>query len=365
VLFAIGSLERGGSEGQLAELISHVHPYRVSATVATLIAAHDRRHTRTLAELGVPHVVLSRPEGSRARRATGASRRLDRLLRELRPDAVYAWGGHVTALAVPLARRRGVPVLVARRDAGVRALAPGGPLRAAIHRAEARADVVTANSRAVFEACKRRGVRPERLRLVPNGHPAGQALPPPAPNGEPVRLGYVAALRPEKGHRRLMRVLRQVRAQAPWRVDLAGTGPLLEDLRAEAAANGLSDRVRFMGMVDDIPGFWRARGAGLLLSDTEGCPNALIETALAGRPVVASDVPGNREVVEPGGGLLVAAGDDDAIARAVERIVDDDALRERLGRCAREQALRRFAIEPMVAGHLDAIRAANPRCACS
>jgi glycosyltransferase involved in cell wall biosynthesis len=87
------------------------------------------------------------------------------------------------------------------------------------------ADLVTGNSEAVIEAALRRGIAADRLRLVPNGHAAMPALQP--PEDPPVLLGCVARFRPEKGHLRLLDALDLIDTDIPWRVDLAGDGPLL------------------------------------------------------------------------------------------------------------------------------------------
>jgi glycosyltransferase involved in cell wall biosynthesis len=350
VLFVIASLERGGSEGQLVELLARIHPAPVAATVATIAPARDRRHTERLLACDVRQIVLAPGGGSRLRRSVVAALQFGRLLRRLRPDVVYAWGESPSLLAVPLARLHGIPVVLARRSSGNANLMRG--LDRAARWIEARAALVTVNSVAALEEARRRGVPRGRLRLVPNGHDAGR--PAPAPGGQEVRLGYVAALRPGKGHRRLLEALRDVRANARWHVELAGTGPLLGELRAEVRERGLAERVRFLGTVDDIPRFWRDRDACLLLSDCEGSSNALIEAGLAGRPLVASDVPGNRELVSPGSGILVRADDVTATALRLEEIIDDAELREHLGRGAWE-AMQRFEVERMVAGHLDAL----------
>jgi glycosyltransferase involved in cell wall biosynthesis len=350
VLFVITSLERGGSEGQLVELLTRIHPDPVDATVATIAAARDRRHTERLRACNVPQVVLAPPGDSRVRRSATAARRLGRLLRRLRPDVVYAWGEYPSVLAGPLARLHGIPTVVARRSSGD--ASPTRGLGRAARWIEARAMLVTVNSVAALEEAERRGVPRGRLRLVRNGHDAGR--PSPAPAGEEVRLGYVAGLRPGKGHRRLLQALREVRANARWRVELAGTGPLVGELRAQVRDCGLAERVRFLGTVDDIPRFWQERNACLLLSDLEGSSNALIEAGLAGRPLVATDVPANRELVTPGSGILVRADDVPGTARRLEEIIDDAELREHLGRGAWE-AMQRFEMERMVAGHLDAL----------
>ena len=349
-LFVIPSLERGGSEGQLVELLSRVHPEPVAATLATLVPARDRLHTETLRASGVPHVILAPRGGATAGRRLAAAFQLGRLLRKLQPDVVYAWGEYASVLAVPIARALRTPVVVARRNSGNVNLAPW--LGRAARLTDARAQLVTGNSRAVLDESARYGVPPGRLRLVRNGHHAGRPAPP--PRGDVVRLGYVAGLRPGKGHHQLLRALSEVRADTPWRVELAGEGPIVEELSSEVHQNGLAGRVRFLGLVDDIAGFWREHHACVLLSAGEGSSNALIEAGLAGRPLLATDVPGNRELVTPGAGVLVRPGDPSGAARRLEQIIDDAGLRERLGRGA-SQAMRRFKIERMVAGHLSVL----------
>jgi len=358
-LFVIASLERGGSEGQLTALLSRIHPERVAATLATVVAARDRLSTEVLRACNVPHVVLAPGRASGVRRWGIAAMRLERLLRRLRPDVVYAWGEYPTLIAVPLARLRGIPAMVARRNSGNVSI-PATVGRVA-RWVESKAGLVTVNSGAAFTEAVRHGVAREHLRLVPNGHEVGPQSS--EPRGREVRLGYVAGLRPGKGHRQLLQALSEVRAKAPWCVELAGNGPLVGELRAEVEKRGLSERVRFLGIVDDIPSFWREHHACLLLSQFEGSSNALIEAGLAGRPLLANDDPGNRELVSPGTGILVGADDPPATARKIEEIIDDPLLRQRLGRGASE-AMRRFEMEDMVTAHVDALAECRGRATC-
>ncbi len=198
-----------------------------------------------------------------------------------------------------------------------------------------------------------RGIPRDRLRLVRNGHPPVEPLP--QPNGPDVALGYLANYRAEKGHRRLLDALERVDAQAPWRVDLAGAGPLREQVGAEITARRLQDRVTARGPVTDIRAFWAEHDVALLLSDNEGSPNVLIEAALLGRPLVGTDGGGTREIVAPDGGLVVSH-EPGEIAAAIERLIEDRDLRLALGEGARRQALERHDLERSVAGHLAVIR---------
>jgi glycosyltransferase involved in cell wall biosynthesis len=352
VLFVIGGLEHGGSESQLVTLLEALHPGAVRAVLATLSPDADGAFARRLNAIGVRRVALG-GGAPRAVRMAVAVPGLAALIARVRPDLVYAWLERATLVAAPAASAGRVPLAVARRNVSGPYADWPRPVLAAIARAERRAAIVTANSHAVADASLRRGVAPERIRVVFNGHRAVEPLP--APVGGEVALGYVARFREEKGHLRLLDALARVRARGAWRADLAGDGPLAESVAAQAAARGLADRLRFLGPVGDTRAFWARRDVAVLLSDHEGSPNALIEAAMAGRPIVATAVGGVPDVVGPGAGYVLPGGDVDAIAEALTALVDDRALRERLGAAAYAHASARFSMEHFVAGHRDAI----------
>jgi glycosyltransferase involved in cell wall biosynthesis len=352
VAFAIGGLGLGGSERQLMQLISGAHPERIEASVLTFSTTCDPGHAQRLQELGVTLIQLSPTGGPRALRPAVAVPRTYRALRTLRPDVVYPWLEEASATVTLPARALGMPVVVARRSVIGSPAERHAVFRIPIRWAERRARLVTGNSEAVLNNAVARGVPRKRLRLVRNGHPPVTALPPPA--GPTVALGYLANYRPEKGHARLLSALELVEAQTPWRVDLAGSGPLREWVAAEISARGLGDRVRAGGPIADAREFWAEHDAALLLSDNEGSPNALIEAALAGRPLVGTDGGGTREIVSPEGGFLVAH-EPGEIAAALEQLIDNAESRVRLGEGARRHALAQHDLEESVAGHLAVI----------
>lgn len=352
VVFAIGGLGLGGSERQLVELISVAHPERIEASVITFSTTCDPGHRRRLDDLGVELIQLSPASGPRALRPAVAMPRTYRALRRLRPDVVYPWLEEASATVTPPARALGVPVVIGRRSVCGSPSERWAFFRAPIRWAERQARLVTGNSEAVLDEAVVRGVPRERLRLVRNGH--APVTPLPAPAGDTVALGYLANYRPEKGQMRLLAALELVRAETPWRVDLAGGGPLREQVAAEIVARGLSDRVHAGGPIADVHGFWADHDVALLLSDNEGSPNALIEAALLGRPLVGTDGGGTREIVSPSGGMLVPD-DPRAIAAALEQLIDDRELRLRLGEGARRHALEQHDLEKSVDGHLAVI----------
>jgi glycosyltransferase involved in cell wall biosynthesis len=334
------------------ELISAAHPERIAASVIAFSTTCDPEHKRRLDDLGVELIQLSPSQGPRALRPAVAVPRTFRALRRLRPDVVYPWLEEASATVTPPARALGVPVVIARRSVCGSPSERWAFFRLPIRWAERRARLVTGNSEAVLDEAVARGVARERLRLVRNGH--APVAPLPAPAGDTVALGYLANYRPEKGHMRLLTALERVRTDIPWRVDLVGAGPLHEQVVAEIAARGLSDRVDAGGPITDIHGFWAEHDVALLLSDNEGSPNALIEAALLGRPLVGTDGGGTREIVSADGGMLVPD-DPQVIATALERLIDDPELRLRLGEGARRHALQQHDLGKSVDGHLAVI----------
>jgi glycosyltransferase involved in cell wall biosynthesis len=334
------------------QLIATAHPERIEAAVITFSTTCDPGHARTLRDLGVELIQLSPSRGPRPLRPAVAVPRTYQALRRLRPDVAYPWLEEASATVTPPARALGIPIVIGRRSVCGSPAERWAFFRIPIRWAERRAALVTGNSEAVFDEAVVRGVPRERLRLVRNGHPPAAPLPPPV--GPTVALGCVANYRPEKGHARLLAGLELVHANTPWRVDLVGSGPLREQVAAEIAERGLSERVSAGGPITDIRGFWAEHDVALLLSDNEGSPNALIEAALLGRPLVGTNGGGTREIVSPEGGMLVSD-DPRTIAAVLERLIDDRELRLRLGDGARQHALAQHDLETSVQGHLDVI----------
>jgi glycosyltransferase involved in cell wall biosynthesis len=116
--------------------------------------------------------------------------------------------------------------------------------------------------------------------------------------------------------------------------------------QAEAEAWGREPGVTWLGHVDDIATVWARAHMAVLPSRREGLPKSLLEAAACGRPMVATDVPGCREVaIQNETGLLVPPDDADALAAAIEQLAGSPDLRARFGRAARRLAEERFAAD--------------------
>jgi glycosyltransferase involved in cell wall biosynthesis len=98
------------------------------------------------------------------------------------------------------------------------------------------------------------------------------------------------------------------------------------------------------GHVDDVAAALAAADIAVLPSEREGLPRFLLEAAAAGLPSIATDVPGNRDVIDHEvTGLLVPPHDPKALYTAITRLASDPALRRRMGAAAREKAEAQFS----------------------
>src|SRR5207249_6347623 len=130
---------------------------------------------------------------------------------------------------------------------------------------------------------------------------------------------------------------------------LVGDGPEATRLRRRVAPTGLGARVVFAGWLDDPARVSPALDLYVAASLKEGLPLAVLEAMGAGLAVVATDVPGHRDVVAAGvTGLLVAPGDARALASGIGALLGDPTRSASMGRAGRARVGRDFAIRPMV-----------------
>ena len=173
----------------------------------------------------------------------------------------------------------------------------------------------------------------------------------PAPRvdgGDVLRLGVAARLVRQKGIDVLLDALTMLGIDRPWTLHVAGEGAARGELIAQVERSDLQRRVRFLGHVDDMPGFYAKLDVLVVPSRYEGFGFVAVEGALAGLPVVATRVSSLPEVVLDGEtGLLVAPDEPGEVAAALDRLAADPALAERLGSTGRARALRDFDPGPI------------------
>jgi glycosyltransferase involved in cell wall biosynthesis len=139
------------------------------------------------------------------------------------------------------------------------------------------------------------------------------------------------------------------RSEPTARLLVVGDGPLRPALEQKAKERGLNGTVRFLGTVPGAARLLPHFNVFVLSSVWEGMSNGLLEAMAAGRPVVATRVGGNPEVVVDGEtGLLVPLRDPRAMADAVLRLLRDPELARRMGEAASRRARTEFSIPRMV-----------------
>jgi glycosyltransferase involved in cell wall biosynthesis len=194
------------------------------------------------------------------------------------------------------------------------------------------------------------GVAKTQIALIPgSGVDIRRFTPIPEPDGAP-SFGFVGRLLDDKGIRTLIAAHRLLRTRMPdARLLIAGTpDPANPASVTQAEAESLNERpgVTWLGHVDDIAGFWARAHIAVLPSRREGLPLSLMEAAACGRAMIASNVPGCREVViHEETGLLFPVDDAPALADAIARLAADPQLRARYAAAARKRVVEKFAAD--------------------
>lgn len=364
VTHCIGSMSVGGAERQLAELIARLPAERFQQSLVLLQegGALLGRVAATPCEVVELHYAMRyRRFDPRFYVSMGAALfRFVRHLRRFRPHIVHGWLYWANILAVPAARLAGVPVvLTSRRQLGLHK-ERGAHLQPIENLCNRFTTLVLANSEAVKQdALSRENLMPSRLRVIHNGVDAerfagGDRMAARAALG--LADGDVAGLvlanmHAYKGHRDVLEVLKALARRRPeFRLLFAGRDqPMGPELRAWIRREGLDNRVAFLGERGDVPALLAACDLLIHPSHQEGFPNAILEAMAAGRPVAAYDLAACREaIIEGVTGYLAPCFDTHALTGAVERLLGDPALRDRMGRAGTERVGAEFSMDRMV-----------------
>ncbi len=163
-----------------------------------------------------------------------------------------------------------------------------------------------------------------------------------------VVITCVAELNENKNHAFLLQAWEQLTPRCDHsHLLLVGTGEKMETLQQRIEQERLP-RVHFLGYRQDVPQILGETDIITLVSKREGLPKCIMEAMAAGKPVVASDVRGNRDLVEDGRtGLLVELGDVSGLATALERLITDPELRATMGAAGREK-IQDYSLEKVL-----------------
>jgi glycosyltransferase involved in cell wall biosynthesis len=163
----------------------------------------------------------------------------------------------------------------------------------------------------------------------------------------------IARYQPQKGQRTLIESMERVVEAVPSaKLLVVGWGPLGDELRTSVQERGLTDAVTVTGRVPDIHPYYAAADTFVLPSNFEGLPVTLLEAMAAACPIVATDIPGVREVVVDGAtGTLVAPESPKALADALIEMAQH-TNRDQFGTTGHQRVQEQFSIQQMVTEHV-------------
>lgn len=378
VVILIGNFGRGGAERQ-SFLLARELRTRHAVNVEVWALTTDGEYSDDFEAAGIPTRALGfRLPGCPIRPVRfyyWVSRlwHIARALRNAHVDVLLpytVWPNVVAGLTYRIA---GIPLCIwGERSAGTERMPGTG--RFAVRQCRK----FIANSTAGVEfLVNSLGVDPARVELIPNGI-------------EDVKTGHLAidwrsslGLQPGqllvvkvsnltayKDHATLLRAWHLV--QQEWHdgskpiLALAGYfGDAYEQCQRLVAERGLESTVRFLGGIPDVPALLDACDLAAFSSLKEGMPNAVQECMLAGKSIVASDLPGVRDALGPNAGdILFPPGDAEACARKLLALMRDQRIRVSLGNANRERIRTEFSVQRLAERYIEVI-GQNQSCAVS
>jgi glycosyltransferase involved in cell wall biosynthesis len=356
--FIIPTLDQSGAEKQLTRLAIGLP--RDEFDVRVIALTRGGPYQAELEQAGIPVTVL----GKRWKFDPACGLRLRKLLREWQPDLVHMW-----LFAANAYGRWAIPaVTTMRRIVSERCVDSwkAGWQRWVDRKLISRTDCLIGNSPPVVDFYADLGYPRDKLRCIPNGVDpwsgdraarerlrAELRLPP-----EAYVIGYIGRLAEQKRVRDLIwaaETLWQIRPQV--HLVIVGDGPERSRLEEFTAGVHGTPHVHFLGHRQDAADWLAAFDTFWLGSSFEGMSNSLMEAMSAGLPVIATDIPPNRELVVPDQtGFLVRLGDPVGFMQFTRRLIDEPDLGPRLGTAAKTRMEQQFSIGQMIDRHVGLYR---------
>ncbi|MBX3348470.1 MAG: glycosyltransferase family 4 protein [Nitrospira sp.] len=359
LLYVVGQLRLGGLERQLYYLLANLNHARYCPGVVVWNLNHNDKYYKDIEALTIPLYGFP-PEWS----FPAKLKALRALTRQLRPEVIHSYGFYTNfAVAYAAWATKTLAIGSRRSEYNPRKRRRGGVKRLlnakwpAFH-------IVNSTPSADAANCALSLFTSRHVVTVRNALDLNQFT---CMSEASEKRGYVAAigsLMAVKRWDRLLRVARNLKnvLGEDIRFQIAGDGPLRPALDKLADDLGVSKIVEFRGAIHDIPAF--LSGAKFLVhtSQSEGCPNVVMEAMACGLPVVAMETGEIPYLVEDGKtGFVVRQEDEATFTKYVSLLFSNDGLCLKMGEAAREKAKREFTLERLVSETLAAYRVAGWR----
>lgn len=362
IVYIIGTLEVGGAEKHLVELITRLDQTSFEPKVYCLSKGGPLRDVLASRGIEVKVFSLRGLKGLDLVSAIPVVLRLWRSLLADRPAIVHTYLFWANVIGGLLSRLSGVPILItSRRSLGF--FKDGKPHYQRLENlVNTWTTVVTVNSKGVLQdVLSREKIEPEKIRLIYNGVDTQKFAQ--DGSGQKVRseigisldtpvVGCIANLIPYKGHKDLLQAMQIVLTEYPkTKLLLVGRNDrdYYRELSSLALQLGVAGAVVYAGPRTDIVDVLSAIDILVLPSHEEGFSNVILEGMAAGKPLVVTDVGGNPEAVIGGEtGLVVPPRSPENLAKAINQLLVNANLRTAFGIKSQERAKRYFSISQTV-----------------
>ena len=354
LLLVIPTLDRSGAEKQFTLLATRLPKAEFDVRVVALTRGGP--YLADLQQSGVPVDILHK----RFKLDPIALWRLRRIIRDWQPEIIHSWLFAANSYCRLVAGKRPrVKLIVSERCVDT------WKSRRELwldRRLAARTARLVANSQSVADFYQQAGFPAEKIAIIRNGVEI-PALEPAArrraramlqlSESVPV-IGSIGRLARQKRLDDVIWAFELVRClRGEVRLVIAGDGPERARLERFAREIQVDGSVQFLGHRADAAELWPGLDVFWLASDFEGQSNSLMEALAAGIPVVASDIPPNRELVTHGeNGFLVPVGDRANFAQVTQRLLDSPELSHQIGAAGRARMAADFSIDAFIASHV-------------
>lgn len=361
VMFLVTRLGGGGAEQQLMELVRGIDKERFLPTVVSLYPG------------GVIEPEVKKIPGMELYSVNRKGKfdlqfitRIIKLLRRQQVDIIQPFITPATCFGM-------LAALIARTPVKIVTERSGGSLQDNFGQSFYRkaedflsryADWIIPNSGAGRNVLVKRGIAPDRIKVIYNGINTERVNPgldeitriqsTMKLAGNERVVGITANLNPVKDHVTFLKGAMIVHREMPeTRFAILGDGPLRDELEGMVKELSMESYVTFFGHQRDIASYIYCFDVACLCSHySEGCSNAILEAMALGKPVVASNVGGNQELVEHGKtGFLVPAWDPQALADSVLTCLRQADLSRKMGQRSRDIVKERFSLARMVSDY--------------
>lgn len=358
VFFPITDLSRDGAQRQLFELVKGMDKKKFQPYILTLRSEGSMESDFQQ----VPGLEIL-PMKKKGKYDLLCLFRIFNKMRQLKPEVVQPFLTPATFFGLLPSIWSHVPIIVVteRNASGRTDRSLGFRLYAWTEDFFSRfADWAIPNSEAGRISLIQRGISSKRIRVIFNGLNF-QRLETAEEKIQPIRLKYhllpenkvvgmMARFFPIKNHAAFFKMAALVSQALPnTRFALLGDGPLRNEMVDLSSQLGLDQKTIFFGEQKDVGAYLSLFDITVMTSDAEGCSNSILESMAMGKPVVATDVGGNREVISPGEtGFLVPPGDSQAMAEKVIQLLRKPDQARLIGQKAREFAITKFSVSRMI-----------------